>query len=89
MELEKSSRKDQLLQSSGVAKDWNIRLRYKDPRNATILIAKLKELFLRKFIIDTNRLKKSQELIKQHFDAMGEIIKCQPNIQKCLRAKLQ
>ncbi|MDP3244822.1 MAG: polysaccharide pyruvyl transferase family protein [bacterium] len=75
VETEKTSRKDQLLESLGVSRKWNIRLEYNNPQNAKILNTKINYLFSRKFKSNKNKIKTSQKLIKRHFNAMEKIIK--------------
>ncbi|MFA7654081.1 MAG: polysaccharide pyruvyl transferase family protein [Candidatus Magasanikbacteria bacterium] len=75
VEPEKTSRKDQLLESLGIDKKWNIRIKYHDPKNATVMSEKINNLLNDKFEINKKKIKKSQKLIKKHFDTMERIIK--------------
>ncbi|EKD56627.1 MAG: hypothetical protein ACD_58C00131G0002 [uncultured bacterium] len=75
VEPEKTSRKDQLLESLGVNKKWNIRIEYHNPKNAGILSKEINNLLHNKFMINRKKIETSQRLIKKHFDMMEKIIK--------------
>jgi len=74
VEPEKTSRKDQLLESIGVDKKWNIRVKYHDLKNAEILSRKINRLLMDKFQYNDQKLKESRKLIEKHFDAIEQTI---------------
>ena len=75
VEPEKTSRKDQLLESLGVRKKWNIRIKYHNPKNAGILSEEINNLLNKKFMTNRKKIEASQRLVKKHFDMMEKIIK--------------
>lgn len=75
VEPEKTSRKDQLFESLGLNKKWNIRISYNDPQNYKILSKEINNLLEQKFKINKKIMNESKKTINKHFDLIEKIIK--------------
>ena len=75
VEAEKTSRKQQLLETLKIPERYNIRLAYGDRRNASTLIREVPKLLRQPLRYDRRALARARRQIRLHFDRMAEMIK--------------